>query len=872
MLVTQPRSLLQRLNPFCTRALEAAAASCVSQGHDEVTVEHFFASLIESEGSDVQIALNHYGVDGQALLAQVRRALSALRRGAVGRPVFSRLLLQWLQDAWVFASLENGSTELRSGALLGRLAEHPDRYCALDTSEMQRVRPAELSRGVDVICASSVEAPRAASMPQENRAGAAVRSSHQGEGPLDKFTLDLTERARAGAIDPVLGREKEIRQVIEILVRRRKNNPMIVGEPGVGKTALVEGLALRIAEGSVPEILKNARVLSLDLGALQAGAGVKGEFENRLKGVIEAVKASETPVILFIDEAHTLIGAGGPQGGGDAANLLKPALARGELRTVAATTYAEFKKYFEKDAALERRFQPVRVNEPSIEGAELMIRGLASRFKEAHGVNIRDEAIRAAVSLSARYISGRQLPDKAVDLLDTSAAYVNLVRSAPPAILEDTRAALAGVEHELDGLRADELTGAHPETERIHLAEEKQKKLSEEVQRLEARTEVQRELLSKIEAARTEQGGGIEAIRAALKELAQIPDHERLVHADVDEAVVASIVADWTGIPLGKMVKDDLQSILQLEERLEERVRGQKPALAVLGRELRAARSGLKAPTAPMGVFLLVGPSGVGKTETALALAELMFGGERFITTINMSEFQEKHSVSRLIGSPPGYVGYGEGGILTEAVRHRPYSVVLLDEIEKADAEVMNLFYQVFDKGTLSDSEGRVVDFSNTVIIMTSNLATELITQAADPSRDLPDHDALVDLVKPTLSSYLKPALLARMTVVPYVPIRREALAQIVEMKLNAALKRASDSHNLSVELAPEVVATITDRCREVESGARNVDHILRRSLLPRLSVVILDAMAEERELKKILIGLDDQGEIVCSVLGGEEK
>ncbi len=867
MLITQPRALLQKLSPVCSRMLETAAAQCVSQGHDEVTVEHFVAAAAATEGADFQIILNHFGCDGEALLAAIRRSLSTLRSGSTGRPVFSRLLLQWIQDAWVFASLENHATELRSGALLSRLASFPDRYSALDLLELRRIRGDELARDVDVICERSIEAARAsgASAPGDSGSKPAARAHASGDGPLDRFTMDLTERAEAGEVDPVLGREKEIRQVIEILVRRRKNNPIIVGEPGVGKTALVEGLACRIAEKTVPDSLLAARVLALDLGALQAGAGVKGEFENRLKGVIEAVKASEQPIILFIDEAHTLIGAGGPQGGGDAANLLKPALARGELRTVAATTYAEFKKYFEKDAALERRFQPVRVDEPSVETAELMIRGLAERFRIAHGVHIRDDAVRAAVTLSARYISGRQLPDKAVDLLDTSAAYVKLVRNAPPAALEDTQARLRGVQRELSALKADEESGAQAEVDRIERAEELRAELEAEVSVLQERVEAQRALIEKIEEARNHESNDRELVVRALEELEKIPHNDRLVHADVDEAVVAGIVSDWTGVPVGKMVQDDLRATLELEDRLQSRVRGQGPALAVLGRELRAARSGLKAPNAPLGVFLLVGPSGVGKTETALALADLMFGGERFMTTINMSEFQERHSISRLIGSPPGYVGFGEGGVLTEAVRHRPYSVVLLDEIEKADAEVMNLFYQVFDKGTLSDGEGRVVDFSNTVVIMTSNLGTDLLTEAAGPERELPSHDELVELVKPTLSNYLKPALLARMTVVPYVPIRREALTEIARMKLNAAVSRAALAHHLKIELEDEVVEAVADRCREVESGARNVDHILRRTLLPKLSVTILQAMADGRHIETISIGLNAAHEIEVS-------
>lgn len=874
MLIAQPRSLLQRLSPYCTRLLEAAAAECVSGGQDEVRVEHLMLALWSADASDWQVACNHYGVDGEATIAVIRRTLAADRRSQVGRPVFSRRLLEWIQDSWVWASVELRATELRSGMLLARFLAAPEQYTAMLLSELERIPVEAFGKELEVICAPSVEAPRAAAAP----AGAGARPATGGGaapgsgGPLDKFTSDLTEKARSGGIDPVLGREKEIRQVVDVLVRRRKNNPIIVGEPGVGKTALVEGLALRIAEGSVPEVLANCRVLSLDLGALQAGAGVRGEFENRLKGVIDAVKSSEQPIILFIDEAHTLIGAGGPQGGGDAANLLKPALARGELRTIAATTYAEFKKYFEKDAALERRFQPVRVDEPSLEQAETMIRGLAETFRSAHGVIIRDEAIRAAVSLSARYISGRQLPDKAVDLLDTAAAFVKIVRKAPPARLEDARAKLKAKEREIAGLLADEKAGAVLEHERLLDAQKKKESLETEVAELEAKLLAQLELVGTLDTARAAAEGEEEAesrqhkVARALEALAAVGPADKLVHADVDEAVIASIVSTWTGVPVGKMVQDDVRSVLELEQRLGERVRGQGPALAVLGRELRAARAGMKAPNAPLGVFLLVGPSGVGKTETALALADLMFGGERFMTTINMSEFQERHSISRLIGSPPGYVGYGEGGVLTEAVRHRPYSVVLLDEIEKADPEVLNLFYQVFDKGMLSDGEGRIVDFSNTVVVMTSNLATDIITEAASPDRELPDHDELVDVVRPTLSRYLKPALLARMTMVPYVPIRREALLDIARMKVNAAVRRAADAHRLEVIVADEVVATIAERCREVESGARNVDHILRKSLLPKLSLAILEALADGVPMKRASVTLGPTGEFSCSV------
>jgi type VI secretion system protein VasG len=652
--------------------------------------------------------------------------------------------------------------------------------------------------------------------------------------------------------------------VVDILCRRRKNNPIIVGEPGVGKTALVEGLALRIASGDVPAQLADVQLLVLDLGALQAGAGVKGEFENRLRGVITEVKASPKPIVLFIDEAHTIIGAGGPQGGGDAANLLKPALARGELRTIAATTWAEYKRYFEKDAALERRFQPVKVEEPSIEQAIGMIRGLARRFEEGHGVLVRDEAVRAAVVLSSRYITGRLLPDKAVDLLDTAAARTKILRAATPSALEDVRAELASLERQIEALDRDHAAG-HPVEDGARAgAADKRDALRRAAETIESDITTQRRIVGRIDELRASKGPREDLVRA-LDELRAVPHEKRLVRADVDEDVVAAVVGDWTGIPVGRMVQDDVQAIVDLEPRLRERVRGQEGALAVIGRELRAARSGLKPPGPPLGVFFLVGPSGVGKTETALGLADLLFGGERFLVTINMSEFQERHTVSRLIGSPPGYVGYGEGGKLTEAVRQRPYSVVLLDEVEKADREVMNLFYQVFDKGILNDGEGRSISFSNTVVVMTSNLGTDLLTRAADPQAPAPPHEDLVALVKPTLSEYFKPALLARMTVVPYVPIRPEALDGIVRTKLAAVAARVEESHRVTLSFDDSVIASISARCREVESGARNVDHILRGSILPIVSQRILGSLAGGTPLRSLRLGASASGEFECT-------
>ena len=872
MLVAEPRALFKKLTPTCTRALETAAGACVTGQHYEVTVEHLLAALLEDRESDVAIVLDHFRVDRAGVRATIQRYIGELRSGNPGKPVFSQLLLELMQDAWVYASTEQGETQVRSGALLARILLAPNKYLPFELQAFEAIGRDELRKNLGTIAAPSAEAARIAETQGTGGAPAARKTGTVGadpDGPLARFTTDLTQKAKDGLIDPVFGREPEIRQVVDILVRRRKNNPIIVGDAGVGKTALVEGLALRIAEGTVPDQLKNVALLSLDMGALQAGASMKGEFEKRLKGVIDEVKASTRPIILFIDEAHTLVGAGGAAGTGDAANLLKPALARGELRTVGATTWAEFKKYFEKDPALERRFQPVKVDEPSVEVATLMMRGVARKFEEAHGVVILDEAVKAAAELSSRYISGRQLPDKAVDLLDTAAARVKVTRAAPPPALEDTRAQLAALSRQLDAVNRDFAAGLPIDEDAKKKAEELVATLTERAAELESRLSEQKAIVEKIDehraAANKGDAGAREKLRAAIEQLRAIPAEQLLVHADVSEAVVASVVGDWTGIPVGKMVKDEVAAIQSLEENLKKRVRGQDQALELVARELRAARSGLKPPQTPLGVFLLVGPSGVGKTESAIAIADLLFGGERFMVTINMSEFQERHTVSKLVGSPPGYVGYGEGGILTEAVRQRPFSVVLLDEVEKADKEVLNVFYQVFDKGMLADGEGRLVDFKNTVIILTSNLATDLITNAAPPGEEPPALDDLVSLAKPTLTAHFKPALLARMTVVPYVPISPEALLGIAKMKLGAVVKRAKDTHDIDLQIDDKVFQAVADRCKEVQSGARNVDHIIRGSILPIVSNEILRGIADGGAVTTLKLGLDSSGELVCT-------
>jgi len=651
----------------------------------------------------------------------------------------------------------------------------------------------------------------------------------------------------------------------------------VVGEAGVGKTAVVEGLALRITEGDVPDILKEVSILGLDMGLLQAGAGMKGEFENRLKSVINEIKASPRPIILFIDEAHTLIGAGGQAGGSDAANLLKPALARGELRTIAATTWSEYKKYFEKDAALTRRFQLVKLEEPSSRTTALILRGLKEKYEEAHAVLIRDDAIEAASELASRYISGRQLPDKAVDLLDTSCARIKINLSSKPDLLDDKERLIQAHERECKALEEDRLQGLDIDEERLTELRTRLQTLADEVQALKERWLKERELANRVVELRKklreinppgeEQPADCDPeslkqeLEEARRELEDLQKEEALVRTDVDPDIIAKVVSDWTGIPLGKVLKDEAQTIVNLEENLKRRIKGQDHALEAISSTIKSAKAGLSDPGQPLGVFLLVGPSGTGKTETGLAIADLVFGGERFMTSINMSEFQERHTLSRLVGSPPGYVGYGEGGVLTEAVRQRPYSVVLLDEVEKADLEVMNLFYQVFDKGVLSDGEGRIIDFKNTVILLTSNLASDVITELCREG-EKPPLEVITAAIRPILSNHFRPALLARMTIVPYYILDSDTLTEIVRLKLDKLGQRLMSSHKIGFSYAPAVVRQITERCAEVETGARNIDHILRGSLLPRMSMEILAKMQEEKLPAEVRLELRDDGEL----------
>jgi len=867
MLTVDIKNLLKRLNPLCTRALEGAAGLCVSRSHYEVTVEHLFAKLLEEPQGDLELILRHFEIDPLTVQRSLERTLEEFHSGNTGKPVFSPLLIQWCQDAWMIASIDLLQGHVRSGALLAALLARPLQLAEgkyLDI--LQPIGRDTLLKQFAGLVQGSVEQ----SLPEERPLREEAAPS--GSTALSRFCTDFTGKARAGEIDPVFGRDREISQMIDILARRRKNNPIVVGEAGVGKTAVVEGLALRIVEGDVPELLAEVAILGLDMGLLQAGAGVKGEFENRLKSVIAEIKASPRPIILFIDEAHTMIGAGAQAGGGDAANLLKPALARGELRTIAATTWAEYKKYFEKDAALARRFQPVKLDEPSVETAVLILRGLKDKYEQAHGVTVRDDAITAAAELSGRYISGRQLPDKAVDLLDTSAARVKILLTAKPSLLEDKERAIQALEREIAALKRDHLHGRETEEKRQRELAERLVTLQEELSEIHQRWKKEQELAHRLIGLRRElteisgQDGSKDELEEVKRmvagvaaELELVQDGSPLVRIEVDPDMVAKVVSDWTGIPLGRVLRDQARNVVQLENDLKQRIKGQDEAIATIGQIIRAAKAGLNDPRQPLGIFLLVGPSGVGKTETALAVADLMFGGERFLTTVNMSEFQEAHTVSRLIGSPPGYVGFGEGGVLTEAVRRQPYSVVLMDEVEKAHLDVVNLFYQVFDKGTLADGEGREINFRDTVLFLTSNLASDIIARHCSDSKR-PDPKVLVEAIRPVLSQHFKPALLARMTIVPFYQLDPSFMNEIVSLRMEKLAERLRESNKMELVYSSEVLKRIAFRCHEVETGARTIDHIMRGTILPQLAAEILSRMGEGAMPSSVRLGAAKDG------------
>ncbi len=867
MITVDIKSLLGRLNSYCTRSLEAAAGLCVSRAHYEVTVEHLLAKLMDDTQSDLPLILRHFDIDGSRIQKAVAQSLEEFRTGNAAKPVFSPLLLELIQEAWLTCSVDLAETRVRSGALILAFLNRSTQFATGAYVDLlgSISRDALLSQFWDILKGSS-------ETPTEREKSAEEGVPTDGTA-LAKFCVDFTAKAQADEIDPVFGRDPEIRQMVDILARRRKNNPIVVGEAGVGKTAVVEGLALRVVQGDVPDLLRDVSILGLDMGLLQAGAGMRGEFENRLKSVINEIKSSEKPIILFIDEAHTLIGAGGAAGASDAANLLKPALARGELRTVAATTWSEYKKYFEKDAALARRFQLVKLDEPSEETAILILRGLKQKYEEAHHVVMRDDAVEAAAVLSSRYMSGRQLPDKAVDLLDTSAARVKVLLTAKPDAIEDKERSVQALEREKGALERDQLHGIDVDEERRQEIEAELAELNSEVGELKDRWLKEQSLAHQIidlrkslyEAnnqdtpdAETENQLK-EQIAQATAELESFQGDAPLVKVEVDPDVVAKVVSDWTGIPLGKVMRDEALNIINLEENLKKRIKGQDGALGFITRAIKSAKAGIEDPNRPLGIFLLVGPSGVGKTETGLAIADLLFGGENFTVTINMSEFQEKHTVSRLIGSPPGYVGYGEGGELTEAVRQRPYSVVLLDEVEKAHPEVMNLFYQVFDKGMLADGEGRAIDFKNTVLFLTSNLGTDVIAELC-AGDEIPPIDTISAAIRPILSNHFKPALVARMTVVPYFTLSPDIMKDIVALKLEKLVNRLAETHKMLLNYAPEVLDQIAARCTEVETGARNIDYIMTGSIMPRMSQEILTRMGEGEMPAEVHLGLAEEG------------
>ena len=867
MIKVDIKALLSKLNGYCTNGLEAAAGSCVSRTHYEVTVEHLLLKLLDDPKADIPLILKQFDLEPGRLNASLESTLEQFPTGNAGKPVFSPHLLEWFQESWLTGSVDLGLNRIRSGILLLAMVTKPSQFTTSGFVDLlSPIGKDALLEQFTTIAQGSSEQPTA----EEDLAREPSQPMAEGSA-LQRFCQDFTARAREGAVDPVFGRDQEIRQMVDILARRRKNNPIVVGEAGVGKTAVVEGLALRIALGDVPDSLTDVTILGLDMGLLQAGAGMRGEFENRLKSVINEIKASPTPIILFIDEAHTLIGAGGPSGGGDAANLLKPALARGELKTVAATTWSEYKKYFEKDAALARRFQLVKLDEPSVETSILILRGLKQTYEENHGVIVRDDAVIAAAELSSRYISGRQLPDKAVDLLDTSAARVKINLTAKPDVIEDRERRTQALERERKALERDLLTGSESaeHTERIQELNQELEEVSTELDALSRQWTSEKDKAAQLVDLRqtlyasgngsedpAEIRAGIDALSA---ELAAVQADSPLIRTEVDADLVAKVVSDWTGVPLGNVLRDEARNVANLDDNLKARIKGQDGAISCISEGIKSAKTGLKDPQQPLGVFLLVGPSGTGKTETGLALADLLFGGERFMVTINMSEFQERHTVSRLIGSPPGYVGYGEGGALTEAVRQRPYSVVLLDEVEKAHLEVMNLFYQVFDKGALSDGEGRNIDFKNTVLFLTSNLASDVITQLCEAD-EVPDVETLTSAIRPILSNHFKPALLARMTIVPYLTLGTEVIKDIVALKLGKVAERLKDTHKMTLTYSDEVMAQIAERCTEVETGARNIDFILHGTILPQISREILAGMGESGMPSQVTLGLAEDG------------
>lgn len=906
------KSLIGKLNDTARSALEAAAGLCLARTHYDIEVEHYLMKLLDVADSDFSYVVQHFGIDKSRLTAELTRSLDKLKTGNARTPALSPTLLKMLTEAWTIGSIDFNAVRIRTGFTILALVADGElaRLMREISREFQKIQPDALRQNFLSIVSGSHEEELAA-MTESPVEGAAARVKGGKTPNLDQYTVNLTESAKRGEIDPVLGRDFEIRQIIDILTRRRQNNPILTGEAGVGKTAVVEGFAIRVAQGDVPPPLKNVTIRALDLALLQAGAGVKGEFENRLKGLIEEVKASPTPIVLFIDEAHTMIGAGGQAGQGDAANLLKPALARGELRTIAATTWSEYKKYFEKDAALARRFQVVKVEEPTEQQCMVMMRGMVDSLEKHHEVRILDEAVAAGVRLSHRYLAGRHLPDKAVSVLDTACARLSLGQNTTPSAIEDAVRQIDDLEVQQRILERESAVGVDHE-ERLSELARKKSEVEARLGALRERWSKERDLVSRIRDLRIKLEGvapsnnkeamsaasqssdtpvaasaipaakaGIatapaiatvveptsEELRSELatlqKELSALQGEAGLIRVCVDGQIVGEVISGWTGIPVGKMMKDEIATILSLQDMLSNRVIGQSYALNVISQRIQTSRASLDDPNKPVGVFLLVGPSGVGKTETALALSDLLYGGEHNLITINMSEFQEAHTVSTLKGSPPGYVGYGEGGVLTEAVRRRPYSVVLLDEVEKAHPDVLELFYQVFDKGIMEDGEGRQIDFKNNIIILTTNACTDQMMKLCADPETAPTPQGLIGALKPDLNRIFKPAFLGRMVIVPYYPIRDEALKKIIVLKLNKIQRRMQENQKITLTYADKFIDEVARRCTEVESGARNVDNILTNSLLPDISRQILGRMAEGERLGAMHVTIRDDGGFV---------
>jgi type VI secretion system protein VasG len=884
-MATNLRAVIGKLNPTSRNALEGAAGLCLSRTHYNVEIEHFLMKLLDASGADFAFIARHFGIDKSRLASELNRSLDKLKSGSARNPALSESVVKMLKEAWMAGSLDFNDDIVRTGYCILALVsvEELTRIVNDASKEFQKINADALKKDFAAIVAQSEEETQQAAAAEGAREGQKPKAG--GKTPnLDQYTVNLTENARKGKIDPVLGRDFEIRQVVDILTRRRQNNPILVGEAGVGKTAVVEGFALRIAAGDVPEPLKKVQLHTLDLALLQAGAGIKGEFENRLKSLINEVKSSPTPIILFIDEAHTMIGAGGAEGQGDAANLLKPALARGELRTVAATTWSEYKKYFEKDPALARRFQLVKVEEPGEKQCELMLRGLIPVLEKHHNVRILDEGLAAAVKLSNRYLPDRQLPDKAVSVLDTTCARLALGQNTIPPPIEDCHRTLDDIAVQTRVLDREAALGAD-HSERLQALAAQKKETEERLAALQARYEKElalvnqiREIRGKLEeahAAGSANGSGEavslrEQLAKLNTDLETMQGETPLIRVCVDQGIIGEVVSGWTGIPVGKMLKDEVGIVLHLEDHMHKRVIGQDYAISAIAQRIRTSRAGLDDPNKPVGTFLLVGPSGVGKTETALALSDLLYGGEKNVITINMSEFQEAHTVSTLKGSPPGYVGYGEGGVLTEAVRRRPYSVVLLDEVEKAHPDVLELFFQVFDKGNMEDGEGRSIDFKNTIIILTSNAGTATMAKLCADPETAPSPEGLVKALKPELDKVFKPAFLGRLVITPFYPIQDEAMKQIIVLKLGKIQRRLQETHKLSLTYDAKLVEEVAKRCTEVESGARNVDNILTNTLLPDISRRLLTAFAEGIRPSSIHVSIGEDGSFVYDQAAGQ--